>query len=187
MAIVDWEPLGAAVDGGPLISDAVDAVIVLNGYDLGWLEADSISGKLAGDALLNTDVDALFVYIGGADELSHQSEAIGEEYRGAIAAADRIVGRLMAAVRARSTFGQEDWLVIMSSDHGRTEDGDHGGESEVEHTIPFLVSGTSAPAALDLEEAPRIVDVAVTALVHLGIELDPAWGLDGTAILRNQH
>ena len=73
--------------------------------------------------------------------------------------------------------GQEDWLIIMSSDHGRREDGGHGGESPEERTIPFLISGGSV--TVPFSEAPRIVDVAVTALAHLGVELDPAWGLDG--------
>jgi len=180
MAVVDWMPLGAAVDGGPLLSDAVDSLIVLDGYELGWLEADSIGGDLAAAALSSSDVDAAFVYIGAADELSHESGAIGEEYRGAIAAADRIVGRLVAAIRSRPMYDQEDWLIIMSSDHGRTTEGGHGGDSPEERTIPFLVSGPSASAALT--GSADIVDVAVTALVHLGVELDPAWELDGAPI-----
>ncbi len=186
MAVVDWEPLGAEVDGGPLISDAVDSVVVLNGYDLGWLEADSISGDIASDALNNSNVDAMFVYIGAADELSHRSEAIGAEYRGAIAAADRIVGRLVAAIEGRPNYGLEDWLIIMSSDHGRTDDGDHGGESEFERTIPFLISGPSISGGAPFEPPPRVVDVAVVALVHMGVEIDSAWALDGvpTGIVR---
>jgi hypothetical protein len=28
----------------------------------------------------------------------------------------------------------------------------------------------------------EIVDVAVTALAHLGVAIDPAWGLDGKAV-----
>ncbi len=178
-AVVDWTPLGDSVDGGPLISPAVDSLVVLDGYELGWLEADSLSGDLAATILGSTEVDALFVYVGAADELSHQSAAIGAEYRGAIAAADRIVGRLMDAVRARSTYASEDWLVIVSSDHGRTEEGGHGGESEIEKKIPFLVSGPSVRGALGPDVA--VVDVAVTALTHLGLTPVPEWDLDGRA------
>ena len=180
MAVVDWTPLGAAVDGGPLLSGALDSLVVLDGYELGWLEADSISGALAAAALSGSDVDAAFVYIGAADELSHGSGAIGEEYRGAILAADRIVGRLVAAIRSRPTHDREDWLIIMSSDHGRTAEGGHGGDSPEERTIPFLVSGSSVSAALPA--STDIVDVAVTALVHLGVDPSPEWELDGSPV-----
>lgn len=177
-AVVDWRPLGDTVDGGPLLTAAIDSLVVLDGYELGWLEADSLSAQAAVELLTGTDVDALFVYNGAADELSHRSGAIGPEYREAIAAADRVVGRLLGAVRSRPAYGQEDWLVIVSSDHGRTTEGGHGGESPEEKTIPFLVSGPSVVEST-LEPPPAVVDVAATALGHLGVALDPAWALDG--------
>jgi hypothetical protein len=83
----------------------------------------------------------------------------------------------MDAVRARSTYTSEDWLVIVSSDHGRTEEGGHGGESEVEKEIPFLVSGSSVRGGLSPDVA--VVDVAVTALAHLGLAGIPELDLDG--------
>ena len=36
--------------------------------------------------------------------------------------------------------------------------------------------------SFDYSNTPRIVDVAVTALTHLCIPIDPAWGLDGNAV-----
>jgi hypothetical protein len=65
-----------------------------------------------------------------------------------------------------------------STDHGRTDEGRHGKDSLKERTIYYLISGPSAdPNALTLN--PRIVDIAVPALAHLGIEIEPAWDLDG--------
>ena len=52
--------------------------------------------------------------------------------------------------------------------------------------IFVLVSGPSVrngePAA-----PPDIVDVAVTALVHAGTEIDPAWQLDGRVLGLERH
>ena len=90
------------------------------------------------------DPDALFVYLGNPDETSHQTGAIGPEYRAAIAEADTQVGRLVAAVRDRPTYGGEDWLILLSTDHGRRPDGGHGGRTEAELTSVFVASGPAA-------------------------------------------
>jgi len=180
-AVVDWEPLGAAEDGIPTISDAVDTKHVLDGYEVGWVEGDERSVALAVEHLATADPDALFVYLGNPDEVSHEHESIGPEYRDAIALADAHVGRLVAAVRARTTYAQEDWLVLVSTDHGRTNAGEHGGDTPEERTIFFLASGPSAVVGTP-PGTVQIVDVAVTALAHLGIAADSAWGLDGRVV-----
>ncbi len=124
------------------------------------------------------DPDALFVYLGNPDETSHDTHSIGAPYQAAIALADQQVGELVAAVRTRPSFTHEDWLILVSTDHGRRADGDHGGDSPEERTIFIVASGPSARRGSPAE-APGIVDVAATALAHLGIRIDPAWGLDG--------
>ena len=68
----------------------------------------------------------------------------------------------------------------MSTDHGRRPDGGHGGESIEERTIFYLAAGRAAQAGVPAE-APEIVDVAVTALTHLGLPPEPEWDLDGRA------
>jgi predicted AlkP superfamily pyrophosphatase or phosphodiesterase len=125
--------------------------------------------------------DALFVYLGNPDETSHHFESIGDEYRAAIEEADRAIGRLVAAVRARASYQAEDWLILSSTDHGRTLDGDHGGDTAEERTIFFLAHGPSITPG-SLTDSTFIVDIAVTALTHLGIDVDPTWGLDGRAV-----
>ena len=180
-AVADWLPLVQQDDGIPTVSDAVDVRHVLDGYELGWPEADARSVELAVEHLATADPDALFVYLGNPDETSHEHRSIGTEYRDAIALADRHIGALVAAVRARATYASEDWLIISSTDHGRTAEGGHGGDSYEERTIYLLVSGSSVRRG-EPSEPTFVVDVAVTALVHLGISIDPAWQLDGKPV-----
>ncbi len=177
----DWLPLVAADAGGPLIGEVPDHKVVLDGYELGWAEADAAVTDSALAALRDGDPDALFVYLGNPDETSHRTFSIGEPYRAAIAEADRQIGRLMAAVRARPTYAAEDWLVLVSTDHGRRPDGGHGGDTEAERTIFVLAWGPSVTSR-SLPGTPVIVDIAVTALAWLGIHPDPAWALDGAAL-----
>ena len=180
-AVVDWVPLMELEGGSTAVGPEVDRRELLDGYELGWAEADARATALTVQHLASSDVDALFVYLGNPDETSHETGSIGEEYREAIAAADRQVGELVDAVRARPSFASESWLVIVSTDHGRRADGGHGGDSPQEMTTFILVSGPAAPRGA-IRRDTHIVDVAPTALAHLGIEIDPAWGLDGTPV-----
>lgn len=180
-AALDWLPLGADSAGGPVIGDAPDEKFVVDGYTQTWAGADSAVTAASVRALRDSDPDALFVYLGHPDEASHEAGSIGAEYRSAIALADRHVGLLLDAMRARPGFAREDWLVLVSTDHGRRADGGHGGDSPEEETIFLIVSGPSALRGR-IAEPPAIVDVAVTALAHLGIAIDPAWGLDGRVV-----
>ncbi len=179
--VADWLPLVADEDGGPLIGAAPDTKVTFDGYEVGWAAADERSVDVAVQHLRTADPDAAFVYLGNPDETSHQAGSIGEEYRAAIALADKQVGRLMAALRSRPSFAGEDWLILVSTDHGRRADGGHGRPSPEERTIFYLASGSST-AQGTIALVPEIVDVAVTALAHLGIDIEPAWQLDGTVV-----
>jgi len=178
-AVVNWPPLGTTASGGPLISDAVDVKLNIDGDALGYTEADALSLAAAVGHLVNEDPDAAFVYLGDIDVVGHDHNSLAPQYKAAIETADGQVGQLLSALQRRPTYYQEDWLIIVATDHGRTDDGGHGGTSLQEQTIFYLVSGQSTQKGA-LDPAPNIVDVAVTALSHLGVEIDPTWRLDGT-------
>ena len=178
LAVVDWVPLMELEGGSTAVGPEVDGRELLDGYELGWAEADGRGTELAVRQLAEGDPDAVFVYLGNPDEVSHQTASIGVEYRDAIALADRHVGMLVEAVRSRPTYASEDWLILVSTDHGRRADGGHGGDSPEEMTTFILASGPTTGQG-GIERDTFIVDVAATALAHLGIPIDPAWRLDG--------
>ncbi|MCY4572942.1 MAG: alkaline phosphatase family protein, partial [Gemmatimonadetes bacterium] len=181
-AALDWVPLAELPDDpGPVLPAAIDVREVVDGYDLGWGEADGEIAARAARHLSEADPDAMFVYFGNPDETSHRHGSIGAEYRDAIALADSHIGLVVEAMRTRPTYADEDWLVLMSTDHGRRADGGHGGDSPEEMTIFVLASGPATEGWPPPGPA-FIVDVAATALAHLGIEIDPDWGLDGVPL-----
>jgi predicted AlkP superfamily pyrophosphatase or phosphodiesterase len=136
---------------------------------------------LAVEQLTTADPDLLFVYLGNTDMVGHDLGSLSDEYRLEIENADRHVGVLVDAVRGRASFTNEDWLILISTDHGRRDDGGHGGDSEEERRIFFLASGPSVTRS-----TPRgdiyIVDVATTAMAHLAIPIDDEWDLDGRVV-----
>ena len=180
-AVIDWPPLGTTADGGPLLTGAIDRLDVVDGDALGYRAADSLSVVAALRALERDDLDAAFVYLGDIDVVGHDAGSLSPEYRASIEWADARVGDLLAAVRRRLSYAREDWLILVSTDHGRTDAGGHGGTSDAERTIFFLASGPSVRSGTPLGDV-GIVDVAVTALAHLGVPIDPAWGLDGRVV-----
>ena len=181
-AALDWVPLAELPEApGPVLPAAIDVREVVDGYDLGWAEADGEIAARAARHLSEADPDAMFVYFGNPDETSHRHGSIGAEYRDAIALSDSHVGTVVDAMRARPSYARENWLVLISTDHGRRADGGHGGISPEEMTIFILASGP-ATAGWPPPGPAGIVDVAATALVHLGIGIDPAWGLDGVPL-----
>jgi hypothetical protein len=46
----------------------------------------------------------------------------------------------------------------------------------------FIIASGPATQTGTIEQDTFIVDVAVTALTHMGIELDPTWRLDGQPV-----
>ena len=181
LAIVVWPPLGNTTDGGPVLSDAIDVKVNINGDGVGYERADSLAVVAAVAQLANADPDAAFVYFGNTDILGHDKGSLSPEYQASIEAADKHVGALVAAVKQRPTYAEEDWLILLSTDHGRADDGSHGHDSAKEHRIYYLASGPSSTKGTPATTATN-VDFVPTALTHLGVAIDPSWGLDGKVV-----
>jgi predicted AlkP superfamily pyrophosphatase or phosphodiesterase len=179
-AVADWPPLVRPVDGGPLVGSDVDQVVALDGAEMGWIAADSAVAEAAIRILSQGAPHALFVHFGAPDEVGQATGSIGREYIQAIGHVDRQIGRILGALEARNPMQGEEWLVLVSTDHGLRRDGGHGGETMAERTIFYIASG-GTPEPIRFGTNPRIVDVAPTALNHLGLSLE-GMELDGRVV-----
>jgi predicted AlkP superfamily pyrophosphatase or phosphodiesterase len=128
--------------------------------------------------------DALFFYVGQIDVAGHTNgfHPTVPQYIQAIEHGDELVGKLLAAVKARSTYAKEDWLVIVTSDHGGKGTGHGGGHKVPEILNSFLIiSGPSAQRGKFTEQV-FLPDAPVTALAHLGVKAKEEWKLDGRVV-----
>jgi predicted AlkP superfamily pyrophosphatase or phosphodiesterase len=144
--------------------------------------ADARVADEAVKVLRERDPDVLFLHFDEVDKAGHKYgfHPSVTEYTQAIARADADFGRVLAALRERPAYGNEDWLILVTTDHGGSDKG-HGRNIPEHRTIFIIVSGSAATKGA-IDPAPAIVDVAATALVHLRIPLDDKWQLDGKPI-----
>ena len=88
--------------------------------------------------------------------------------------------KLLATIKARPSFADEDWLIVLCSDHGgiRKSHGLSGGQCS---TVPLLYCGRSVPAGV-IPGRPGNLDIAAQVLRHFGLA-DEVAQLDGRAEL----
>jgi predicted AlkP superfamily pyrophosphatase or phosphodiesterase len=181
-SFVTWKPIAeyittAADTNEQFEEQAKGSVADYDRYDT---QATDAAIKHLGEA--NTDV--LFLYIGQVDVAGHTHgfHPSVPEYVAAIERADKLVGRALAAVRRRKTFAEEDWLVVVTSDHGGQGKGHSGGHKTPEILNSFLIVSGSAAKRGTFDEQVYLVDAPVTVLAHLGVKPKDEWKLDGRAV-----
>ena len=144
LAVSGWPPLALPEDGGPLFAEATRREFTAvpetglawdsageAGLDA-WDAADEAITTTAAAAILAAEAPRVsFVYLGAVDLAGHATGS-GAAYSAALRAADHRVGRLVAAVRSRPSGPEENWTIVVVTDHGHLDEGGHGGrEPEV--------------------------------------------------------
>ena len=187
-SIVDWPEIhdfiaDASRKGG---AEFLDAKITLHpdpakkAHD--WPQLDEAIRDRATALLREGNPDALFVYFGQVDETGHAAadpagkfSSDNALYLGAIGRVDALVGDVLAAMRARPHFAEEDWLILVTTDHGGTGTG-HGKQSPEERNIWLLANGGPFRGGAVLTQKCGHSIVPPTIFQHLGLAIDPVWG-----------
>lgn len=136
------------------------------------------------------DLTAMFVHFDDVDHAGHGSgyNTGNPEYLDAIERVDTAIGEVVLEVKARKNYVNEDWIILVSTDHGGIGTG-HGGDTEEERTIFMIVSGDKVPKTNLAETTsaafytPTTVDLPPTVMAHLCIPVKPEWKWDGKSLL----
>ncbi|MCX4719619.1 alkaline phosphatase family protein [Streptomyces virginiae] len=174
-AAADWEPITSTDQNGPIFSSKVDKRLSLKGDRDGYRTEDPKVAAAAAAELRDQNPDAAFVYLGEIDAAGHSYGAASQQYLDTIARVDTLVGQLLTAVKNRPTYAQENWKILVSTDHGHTDSGGHGGSTIQERGTFVIAKGPGIPAG-SVRSDVRLVDVAATALAQVGVS---GTGLDG--------
>ncbi len=165
----------------PMANTALDFSVCGYCVDMYVTGSDnSIATQLATD-LANQQMDAVTIVIDAPDAAGHGYgfHPSIPQYVAAMNQSDAWLGMIMDAIFARTNYAEEDWMVIISSDHAGSGYG-HGYNIPEHREVPLIIWGTDSPGPI--WPAPNLVDIVPTALHHMGVEVSPEWGLDGRAI-----
>lgn len=145
---------------------------------------DGYLAEQAAEYLLAKGPDLSWVYFQYTDDVGHR---VGDspEMDAAVSFTDGLVGQLWASIKARQKTFDEDWLVVITTDHGRDASNGkgHGGQSERERST--WIATNSGCLADRFYDTPAIVDIVPSILAHMHIKVpDPIQeALDGSSFL----
>ena len=127
--------------------------------------------------------DLSWVYLEFTDDMGHMF-GDSPQFHEAIKSADKQVGRIWSALKLRQEKFNEDWMIVVTTDHGRKkEDGKgHGGQSDRERATWIV---TNQPTNSYFNNTPGVVDIMPSILNHLKIEMSKVQTneIDGTSFI----
>jgi len=128
--------------------------------------------------------DLSWVYLEYTDDMGHRYGK-SPELDTAISMLDKQIQKLMTAINYREKSFNEEWLVIITTDHGRdAQTGkDHGGQSDAERNTWLVIN--HRPNHHASENRTAVVDIFPTIASFLNIKLSKsiADALEGVSLL----
>jgi len=150
-----------------------------------FMHIDQAVTAKAAESIKEHAPDLSWVYLEYTDDMGHMY-GDSPQYTNAIKKVDEEIGQILAAINEREKKFNEDWLMIVTTDHGRSEkDGkDHGGQSFRQRST-WLLSNRPLDNAYSKLLYPASVDIVPTITQFMGIPVPEATRreLDGIPLL----
>ncbi|MDD3910004.1 MAG: alkaline phosphatase family protein [Proteiniphilum sp.] len=147
--------------------------------DLHIFEIDEHVSRLAAEGIKNDAPDLSWVYLWYTDDAGH-IYGNGHDFDEYVMKADRQVARVWEAVKYREKNYDEEWMIVVTTDHGRAENGHgHGGQSCRERTI--WISTNVAVNKYFKSGNLAITDIApsISRFMKFEVPQDVLWEQDG--------
>lgn len=130
--------------------------------------------ELPGKWAKGADIDVMLFYIDVPDAAGHAGgfSPPGTKHEGylkSIETCDKWIGDALEAIKKRPNFANEDWMIVICSDHGGWI-GSHSGARADNYTLPLVISSKNIVSGKMPGQAST-VDIAPTVLDHYGIDL----------------
>lgn len=158
-AIYQWKDFGRLFE-----KSAVD-------IDKTFINENKVTDEAA-EVIITERPELLFVHLDMVDGAGHKFGHGSKKYYGAVAKADLLIGRLVAAVRQAGI--SKHTLIIISADHGGVGKS-HGGESLAEAEIPIIMNGPTVHKGFEIKEPTYIFDIAATVAWVFKATPPKAW------------
>lgn len=157
-------------------------------HDFGKQYIAAIDAQVTEEAaryILEEGPDLSWVYLEYPDDMGHQF-GDSSPYFEAVREVDRQTGKIYDAVLSRMQQEGEDWLVLVTTDHGRQlpSGRHHGGQSDRERDIWIACNAVDLNSYFE-NETVAIVDILPTMIRHLNIPVPSAnlEEIDGVSLI----
>lgn len=128
--------------------------------------------------------DIMVLHFDNPDAFGHDSgfSPTNQPYLDAITLSDTYLAEIMEVVKQREAAFNEQWLVVISTDHGGEGTG-HGNQYDLPQTR-YVWSILRRPDLATSTELPIVnsVDLLPTMLNWLNIPVQSSWNLDGVVL-----
>jgi hypothetical protein len=142
---------------------------------------DELVTDEAAKSLKTNPPDLSWIYLEYTDDIGHRF-GNGPEQDKAVAIMDNQIARIWDAIEYRKKNYKEDWLIFITTDHGRDEKAgkNHGGQSDRERTT-WIVTNASDLNAYFHKGNPGIIDIMPTIADYfqLSIPKERLMEIDG--------
>jgi hypothetical protein len=140
--------------------------------------------KQASNCIKENGPDLSWVYLEYTDDMGHKY-GDSPQLSDAISKLDNQMGKIWEAINYRKKNFGEQWMMIITTDHGRSEQNgkNHGGQTNRQRGT-WIVS-SSALNAYAKDQYPGIVDIlpTISNYMHIKLKNDVARELDGVSLI----
>ncbi|MBX2900953.1 MAG: alkaline phosphatase family protein [Cyclobacteriaceae bacterium] len=147
-------------------------------------QIDDAVTTAAAEAVTNHAPDLTWVYLEFTDDMGHMY-GDSPQLHEAVQTADAQIGKIWNAIKAREAKFKEDWLIVITTDHGRdaATGKHHGGQSERERLTWITTNSKNLNA--HFRETPAMVDIMPSIAAHLNLVIPEATKqeLDGVPFI----
>ena len=152
-----WKGIG--IEKGSILGRCTESIDhhFRNDSDKTPAERDELNLATTLGLLNKPQLDFLFLHLGNVDAMGHQNGWNSAPYQEAVKSIDQSLKMIVTTIKGRDDFANEDWLLILTSDHGGKEKGHTDNTLPVIYEVPYLVIRLSADGATGslLDEVPK--------------------------------
>lgn len=141
--------------------------------------------EAASTGIKNNAPDLSWVYLEYTDDMGHMY-GDSKEFYSAVSMMDNQVGKIWNAIQYRKKYFKENWLIIITTDHGRDErtGKGHGGQLARQRSTWIV---TNYPNLNNYAEyfQPGIIDImpTIARFMNINIPFDKLREIDGTPMI----
>jgi len=155
----DWSTIGRLIEPGVLTM-------------LADTKGEQRTALAATDYLYQYEPELMFIHLDHVDHAGHTHQWGSAEYLHAVEEADALVSTILDGLRRKGIL--EKSLIIITSDHGGINHS-HGGKTEEETSIPWLINGPSVKSSYQISDDIMTYDTAATIAFIFGVQQPSCW------------